>query len=125
MAMELEVAGQRVTEESADYALSLRTDADYEIRIETDFSMHTPKGDVAFTLGQTSLDPGTFHPLLGRNVTASSTTDTGTLELAFDNGMSLRVEPDDTYEAWTIAGPNGRKIVCMPGGEVALWGEAV
>jgi hypothetical protein len=122
MLMELELAGQRVTEESADYALSLRTDADYEIRIETDFSMRTPKGDVAFTLGQTSLDPGTFSLLVDHAVTASSATDAGTLELTFDNGTSLRVEPDDSYEAWTIAGPNGRKIVCLPGGKVTAWG---
>src|SRR6266508_1297501 len=117
MLMELELVGQHVTEESAEFTLSLRTDADYEIRIETDFSIRTPEGDVAFALGQTSLDPDTFRSLLERTVTASSATDSGILELAFDNGTSLRVEPDDTYEAWTVAGPNGQKVVCMPGGE--------
>jgi hypothetical protein len=121
--MELELEGQRVTQERVDFALSLRTDAGYEVRIETDFSMHTPNGDFEFSLGATSLEPDKFPSLLDQTITASKAEESGALVLAFGNGTSLRVEPHEEYEAWTIAGPHGKKIVCMPHGELAVWSE--
>ena len=121
--MELELEGQRVTQESVDFAVSLRTDAGYEVRIETDFSMHTPNGDFDFSLGTSSLEPDKFPSLLQHTVTSSVAEKSGGMVLGFDDGASLRVEPHEEYEAWTIAGPHGKKIVCMPGGEVAVWAD--
>ena len=121
--MELELKGQHVTRVSVDFAVSLYTDADYEIRIETDFSMRTPDCDLNFSLGEISLEPDKFHTLLQQTVTSSMIEESGALLLVFDDGKSIRVEPDETYEAWTIAGPRGRKIVCMPHGELAVWSE--
>jgi hypothetical protein len=120
--MELDLKGQRVIEESTGYTLSLRTEGGYEIRIENTFSIHASGGVITFSLGETNLDPDMFPSLLDQTVTSSSATDSGVLELAFDSGTSLRVAPHDSYEAWTITGPNGRKAVCMPGGEIAEWG---
>jgi hypothetical protein len=119
--MELGLEGQTVTQASADFTVSLSTDANYEVRIETDFSLHTPDGDLHLSLGTGDVDETTFHPLLRQKVRSSVAEDTGTLVLAFGDGTGVRVEPDDAYEAWTIAGPGGQKIVCMPGGELAVW----
>ena len=119
--MELELVGQRITQETVDFAVSLRTDADYEIRIETDFTVHTPNGDIDYSIGETGLDPDKFRSLLQRRVTSSAADESGALLLAFEDGTGLRVEPNETYEAWTIAGPHGRKVVCMAHGELAVW----
>lgn len=33
----------------------------------------------------------------------------------------MTVVADERFEAWTIAGPGGLTIVCLPGGELAVW----
>ncbi len=48
----------------------------------------------------------------------------GTLEVAFTDGDSLSVRPDEHYEAWEMAGPRGYKIVSLPGGGLAVWSPA-
>jgi hypothetical protein len=120
--MDLELQGQRVIRETIDFAVSLRTDAGYEIRIETDFSMHTREGNFTFPL-DVGLEREEFHSLLNQVLISSTAEESGTLTLAFADGTTIRVEPNETYEAWTIAGPRGRKIVCMPHGELASWPE--
>lgn len=47
--MDLGLEGQKVTQANVDFTLSLITDANHEIRIETDFSMLTPNGDIPGT----------------------------------------------------------------------------
>ena len=121
--MDLGLAGYTLTRASVDFTVSLVTDTNYEVRIETDFSMHTPDGDLPFSFGTGSIDQSPFQTLLGQTVTSSTVEDSGTLVLAFGDGSSLRVAPHDVYEAWTVAGPGGKKIVCMPGGELAVWPE--
>ena len=45
----------------------------------------------------------------------------GTLEIVFIDGDVLLVPPDLHYEAWEMSGPNGLKIVSLPGGGLAFW----
>lgn len=54
-------------------------------------------------------------------MTKSIAEETGTLRLSFANGASVIVEPDEAYEAWTMSGPGGMLVVCMPRGELAIW----
>ena len=56
MAMELGLEGQSVTHETVDYTASLSTNAGFEIRIEVDFSLHTPEGNFDVT-GQVAPAP--------------------------------------------------------------------
>ncbi|MCL5047497.1 MAG: DUF6188 family protein [Firmicutes bacterium] len=39
----------------------------------------------------------------------------GLLELCFDNGFIITVQPDENYEAWTYTGQSGL-LICTPGG---------
>jgi Family of unknown function (DUF6188) len=39
----------------------------------------------------------------------------------FVGGNELRVPSSDDYEAWTLVGPDGLRLVSMPGGELAIW----
>jgi uncharacterized protein DUF6188 len=122
--MELGLEGRTVTQAHAGFTVSLAMGADNEVRIETDFSLCTSDGDRHFSLGTESIDHAALDSLLGQKVTSSVVAESGALFLAFSDGTSLRVEPHDTYEAWTFAGPGGRKVVCMAGGELAVWSEA-
>lgn len=119
--MNLGLEGQKVTQANVDFTVSLVTDTDHEVRIETDFTMHTPDSDLHFSLGTDSIDQAPFRSLIGQAATSSMAENSGRLVLAFSDGTRLRVEPHDVYEAWTIAGPGGRKIVCTPGGELTVW----
>jgi Family of unknown function (DUF6188) len=59
--------------------------------------------------------------LVGRTVSAASADD-GTLRLAFDDGSLLRCRPDPKYEAWEVVGGDPQALViCLPGGELAIW----
>ena len=59
--------------------------------------------------------------MVGNVVSDASTVD-GMLLLSFNDGSVLRCEPDDQYEAWQVVGGSPQYlIVCMPGGELAVW----
>lgn len=45
----------------------------------------------------------------------------GHLELEFSGGAHLHVPVSPDYEAWSIIGPNGLRLVSLPGGELAVW----
>ena len=45
----------------------------------------------------------------------------GTLLLAFESGVELRVPADPDYESWEVAGPKGFLVVSKPGGGLAVW----
>jgi hypothetical protein len=122
--MELGLQGQRVVHETAGYGITLLTDAGYEICIESDLSMRTPEGDFDYSIGASILHPEEIHSLLHQTVTSSEADGSGALILSFDDGATLKVEPNDDYEAWTLAGPHGVKLVCMPGGELARWPDS-
>ena len=38
-----------------------------------------------------------------------------------ESGMVLRIERDERYEAWTLAGPDGLLLVSLPGDGLAIW----
>ena len=44
----------------------------------------------------------------------------GTMQLALGSGLTVRVPPSETAEAWEIDHPDF-KLVSIPGGEVAVW----
>jgi hypothetical protein len=45
----------------------------------------------------------------------------GRLEIAIADGMVVRVESSEIYEAWEISGSGGFRIVSTPGGGLAVW----
>jgi hypothetical protein len=59
--------------------------------------------------------------LFGATLLSSVAFKSGTLRLVFDSGMRLNVKPDAGYEAWSVHGPESLRLVCQPGGGVAVW----
>ncbi|MGW5315433.1 DUF6188 family protein [Nocardia thailandica] len=45
----------------------------------------------------------------------------GMLSVRFGSGAEVSFLPDPDYESWWIAGVNGFRVVCMPGGKLAEW----
>jgi hypothetical protein len=67
--------------------------------------------------------PLCMEALVGRTVASVSTTDS-VLVLTFADGATLRCDPSAEYEAWQVVGGSPENlVVCMPGGELAVWDE--
>jgi hypothetical protein len=49
----------------------------------------------------------------------------GELEMKFDDGRILIVEPDPDYEAWEMFSTRGERLIAVPGNGIAKWGETV
>jgi hypothetical protein len=45
----------------------------------------------------------------------------GVLGLELGAGRVLSAPPDERYEAWSVLG-GGYRLICCPGGELAIWG---
>ena len=119
--MKLGLEGQSVTHETVDYRVPLSTDAGFEISIEAGFYLRTPEGDFDLSSGSLNKHADPLQALLHQTGTASIAEESGALSIAFADRSQLHVEPDDSYEAWTVCGPSGMKIVSLPGGELARW----
>lgn len=44
----------------------------------------------------------------------------GALNVEFENDY-LQVKPGESFEAWQLYSDDGLRIICMPGGELAIW----
>lgn len=121
--MRLAVSGGVLTAADADYAIVLKFSNGWEIRIESPFALRPPAGEAVADLDPES--PKSILPLqvlIGQAVTEAESSETvGRLVLCFDDRTVLTIEPDQEYEAWTSTGPSGEKLVCLPGGGLAIW----
>jgi hypothetical protein len=45
----------------------------------------------------------------------------GILEITFAGGGRLTVPANPNYEAWGVTGVRWLRVVCMPGGDLAVW----
>jgi hypothetical protein len=72
-------------------------------------------------------DPATLGPVLstvGKQIEAVDT-EGGALSLLFSDRSRVRCNPRIDYEAWQVVGGSPQHlVVCMPGGELAVWESA-
>lgn len=107
---------------------------------EVGLQVHTAGGYLTITLGSAFairvdgaddviLDPETDYPrdlapvldLLHAPVNRVEALVDGQLVVRRGEDRTLRVHPHPQYEAWGVTGPDGLRLVCMPGGTVAVW----
>lgn len=120
--MDLGLHGQSIISVDFSYTVSFDISGGYEIRVETPFSLRGSEGDHQISPGaDLDVNSPRLASLTGQAITSSVAEDSGALRVDFAHGARLRVEPDSGFEAWTVAGPNGMKVVCLPGGELAVW----
>ncbi|MBF6193215.1 DUF6188 family protein [Nocardia sp. CDC186] len=122
--MEISLVGQRVSEVLIGYALTIRfgPNSEFELQIEGDIEFTTADGK---TSSASSEDYGSIatdlNALIGGAVTSSSAEDGSGLIVVFESGARIHVPVDEEYEAWGVVGPGGYRVICMPGGELAIW----
>ncbi|MFD7757263.1 DUF6188 family protein [Streptomyces sp. NPDC059757] len=120
--MNLDLRGQTVTRICFDAALTVLTSEDCELRVETEAVLHVPDGDhVSFDPESPDVAAPHLVRLSGDVIAEAEVEGVGNLVIEFQSGMKLTVRPDDDYEAWGLVGPKGRRVTCMPGGEIAVW----
>jgi hypothetical protein len=122
--MDLGVRGQSVIRVCFDAAFTVLTTEDWELRVETEAVIRTPQGEVV-RFDPESPDIAAIHlaHLVRDSVALAEAGTVGDLRMVFESGAQLTVAPDAEYEAWGLVGPKGSRVVCTPGGELALWGE--
>ncbi|WP_394855448.1 DUF6188 family protein [Rhodococcus cercidiphylli] len=120
--MELPLVRHTIVSMECGFPLTLRTDRDCEIRIESNFRV-TELGTVVFRgLPHTLLsEDSTVQRLIGRLVAYACASDDGGLLMEFADRASLVVPFDPDFEAWTVAAPEGFKAVSVAGGGLTVW----
>lgn len=105
-----------------DYALSLLTSDGYIFRIEQPLTLTNSGGRQHLLIPEG--DPAKLAPALElarTAMTVANAFDDGHLELAFGNGASLQVPSGEDFESWEACGPEGLKLVAVPGGGLSVW----
>ncbi|MEU1077227.1 MULTISPECIES: DUF6188 family protein [unclassified Streptomyces] len=115
------LAGLTVTQVRVDHQLGLRLGEDAEINVETDAAMDHRDGGPTTPLVPERQEVAAALGLIGRAVTEVTALKDGRLLVEFDQGTRLTVAADADFEAWNITGPDTFRVVCMPGGELAIW----
>jgi len=108
----IKISYATILEFSGKYFLTL--EGNTSLLIEGQLFESTSKDDP-----QSRFEP--LRNLVGIKVIEASAGDSGILKVVFAGGASLSCQPDGNYEPWNVAGPHGL-IVCMPSGELAVWG---
>lgn len=120
---ELPLVGRVVTRCLVDYGLGLEffsSETTFEVRIEGRFTLRESGGDRLEMTPESTETLGPALRLLRREVTDARAYKDGRLELAFSDGSFLTAASDEDFEAWEMGGGDQR-VVCTPGGELAVW----
>ena len=115
------LVGQKLEWLRLGHAVVLSFTGGRQVVIETLAHLNGPGGRVVIEPGENPSDA--LATLLGDVVRAARTRDTGELLLTFGSGAELLVCVDADFESWAVAGADGL-VVCLPGGEVAVWDDA-
>ncbi|MBE8477498.1 DUF6188 family protein [Streptomyces justiciae] len=120
--MNLNLRGQAVTRVCFDAALTVLTSGDCEIRIETESVLRVSNEDHVSFHPESPDAVSSYLVRLARDVIVEAEVGRcGDLMIEFESGMKLTVRPDEEYEAWGLVGPEGRRVTCLPGGDIAVW----
>jgi hypothetical protein len=99
--------------------LVLCAGTEFEVQIESVLGIGTGGRTVDnYLVGEIPAEVG---PRLTGVLREAHATADGTLQLDFESGSSIRAFADPDYEAWSVVGVDGFRVVCMPGGELAVW----
>ncbi len=120
--MELPLTGQRVSVAASEYMVEITTVGGFTLQIEGNMEIESSRGDrQSVALADGGGSQVDLEPVLHGTITSAVVNSSGALTIDFDSGNRLVVPPDSEYEAWTLVGPNGYRVVCMPNGELATW----
>lgn len=116
-----------VTQCRFDHAVTLIIDTSpgySELRIEQPMELvlpARPDGALRVPMHGTAVEMAPALELLQQVPTSLDASKDGRLVVHFAGGGLLSVEADDDYEPWTLTGPEGLRLVSLPGGDLAVW----
>ncbi|WP_405135994.1 DUF6188 family protein [Nocardia sp. NBC_01388] len=120
--MDLPITGERLTVLSPGPSVLVLGAGSYEIHIEGELVLHrTAAATLHHIAGEAPA--GALAATLDSVIVSAAVDSGGTLRMLLDSGTQLEVEPDRYYEAWHVTDPGIYLVVCMPGGELAVWSE--
>ncbi|OZD03598.1 hypothetical protein CH281_12335 [Rhodococcus sp. 06-221-2] len=120
--MELPLVRHTIVSLEFGFSLTLRTDRDCEIRIESNFEITEPGTEVFRGVPHMLLSENdSVQRLIGRLVAHANASNDGDLLVEFADGTRLAVPFDPDFEAWSIAATEGFKAVSVAGGGLTLW----
>lgn len=93
------------------------------VTIEGDFTVRI--GEDTHDVSPESLGTGgaVLFGLLHQEVREATVDEGGSLRLEIGEA-TLVVDASEDFEAWTYVAEDGRRVVCMPGGRLAVWPES-
>ncbi|MFI6867602.1 DUF6188 family protein [Nocardia sp. NPDC050406] len=120
--MKLEIVGQSVAAVSAEFTVTIEMGAEFELQIEGDLTLRTANGaEFHATSDDYAAIDSELQSILGTTVMRADADEVRGLTLEFDSGAAIHIPVDQHYEAWGVVGPGGYRVICMPGGELAIW----
>lgn len=125
-AWEIPLGGREVTQCQIDYAVTLvlgDADGSFYVTIEQPFwlAASSERDEVMLVPEGPSEALGPALALLHESVARAVAYKDGRLEMDFVEGAKLRVPVGEKFEAWNLVGPDGLRLVSLPGGELAVW----
>jgi hypothetical protein len=123
--IEFEVGENKVDRIVVDFAVTFEIDNEPRLSIRVEGGFRMCLADRVLELDPD--DHSTLGPalsLFGKKLEKVVAFHDGRLELSFVNVGSVVVDALSMYEAWQISTETGVLVVCMPGGELAVWDNA-
>jgi hypothetical protein len=107
-----------------DYAVVLHMldgSSRWDVRLEQPFAVTTSDGTEHLIVPEEAVHIDQVLTVLRSTIEQAVAFKDGHLELRVSQGAVLQAPPNEGFEAWTVTGPHHVQLVCLPGGEVAVW----
>jgi hypothetical protein len=116
------MAGQSVTRIAFDRSVTILTSSGSQLAISCSAVVSPDLGQsVSFDPEAPASAAALLVRLLGEVITSVDAGQNGELDILFATGCRITVQSDALYEAWEVLDVAGTRVVCMPGGELAIW----
>ncbi|CAM4301809.1 DUF6188 domain-containing protein [Nocardia ninae] len=122
--VQLAIVGQQVADVIVGFTATIRLGSPngFELQIEGDVTFGTHAGNRRqATAGEYADISSELESLVGSTVTRADASEVEGLSLGFDSGATIHVPVHDRYESWGVAGLDHSRVICLPGGEFAIW----
>jgi hypothetical protein len=120
----VDMTGLPVSNFDTEWTLALGTEDERGqslIRIGDRFDLSIEGTTVEIDPDRGPASMGQTQPLQGMTFSSVTARKDGQLDIAFREGATIHVSPSEEYETWELWGPQGCGLVCLPGGDVAVW----
>jgi hypothetical protein len=108
-----------VTQLRFDFAFTLVIDQGLDIRIESPFIFREPNASQTLLAPEHNGTLGSLLRLHQAKVVRADALRVGQLEIDFEDGSAIVVEPDGNFENFNVRTPDGEMLIGLPSGGIA------